>query len=129
MIWVVGCRLGISLGTAWCCEFEGEVVNSSDYEFYDGTPPHEDVDTSVLAAHEILEISKTMREAIYLCLLYSDGHTDDEVEKILGMRHQTVSARRRELVLGGRVKESGEYRKTRHGKWAKVWIASGELRR
>lgn len=50
-----------------------------------------------------------------------NGATDDEMEAELGMRHQTVSARRRELVLKGLVRDSGSKRDTRSGRSATVW--------
>ncbi len=50
------------------------------------------------------------------------GRTDDEIEQALNMRHQTVSARRRELVLAGKVVDSGRTRKTRSGCKATVWV-------
>ena len=54
------------------------------------------------------------------------GATDEELEKKLGMRHQTVSARRRELVLMGKAKDSGVKRRTGSGRKAVVWIACDE---
>lgn len=50
------------------------------------------------------------------------GATDDEIEVALGLRHQTASARRRELVLEGLVCDSGTQRKTRSGRSATVWV-------
>lgn len=50
------------------------------------------------------------------------GWTDDELERWLGLPHQTVSARRRELVLKGLIEDSGERRKTRSGRKAVVWV-------
>lgn len=49
------------------------------------------------------------------------GATDEEMESLLGMKHQTVSARRRELVLRGLVEPSGNRRKTSSGRSATVW--------
>ena len=54
------------------------------------------------------------------------GATDEELEKKLDMRHQTVSARRRELVLMGKAKDSGVKRRTTSGRKAVVWIACDE---
>lgn len=50
------------------------------------------------------------------------GATDDEIESGLGMSHQNASARRNGLVKKGRVKDSGERRKTRYNRAAAVWI-------
>lgn len=50
------------------------------------------------------------------------GATDDEIEAVLGLSHQSVSARRRDLVVSGRVESAGQ-RATRSGRPAKVWVA------
>ena len=52
------------------------------------------------------------------------GATDDEIERHLNMRHQTASARRRTLVLKGRVSDSERERRTRSGRWATVWVVA-----
>lgn len=53
------------------------------------------------------------------------GATDDEIEVSLTMRHQTASARRRELVKAGKV-VADTYgmgrRETRSGATATVWV-------
>lgn len=54
------------------------------------------------------------------------GATDDEIEIMLEMIHQTASARRRGLVLTDWIKDSGEKRKTRSGSKAIVWIVKRE---
>ncbi len=53
----------------------------------------------------------------------SNGATDDELEVTLGLPHQTVSARRRDLVLRDYVVDSGYRRTTRSGRGATVWVA------
>lgn len=50
------------------------------------------------------------------------GATDDEVEQVLGLSHQTASASRRELVTKGLAEDSGGTRPTRSGRQATVWI-------
>lgn len=50
------------------------------------------------------------------------GATDDELEEITGLSHQTVSARRRTLVLKGMVCDSGQRRSTRSNRKAVVWV-------
>jgi len=50
------------------------------------------------------------------------GVTDEEVETRLDMRHQTASARRRDLVIAGLVKKSKLRRETRSGSTATVWV-------
>ena len=53
------------------------------------------------------------------------GLTCDQVEQVLSERHQSVSARIRELVIAGRIYDSGERRATRSGKEARVYRVSG----
>lgn len=54
----------------------------------------------------------------------SYGRTDDEIETILNLPHQSVSARRGELVKAGHVLDSGRQRRTKWGRLATVWTAS-----
>lgn len=51
-----------------------------------------------------------------------DGMTDDELERGLGLRHQTASARRNELAADGWIEDSGRRRPTSSGRDAAVWI-------
>lgn len=51
------------------------------------------------------------------------GATCWETECKLRMRHQTASARIRELVIDGRLAPSGRVRPTGSGRNATVWIA------
>lgn len=53
------------------------------------------------------------------------GATVDEIERDLGMLHQTAGARMRGLVLAGFVRDSGRQRPTRSGRAAVVWEAVG----
>jgi len=80
-------------------------------------------DTSRAAAESMVEISPTLRGLLYrqFLLLGERGATDDELEKFTGLKHQTVSARRRELVLDGFLRENGK-RTSRSGRKAKVWV-------
>lgn len=48
------------------------------------------------------------------------GLTSDELEVLTGWRHQTASARLRELVLAGRAVDSDERRRTTSGRPARV---------
>ena len=100
--------------------------NEGEYPFYGGTPPHEPVLTSYLAAERITtEVNKLQAQVLDVIKECGDrGATDDEIERKLWMRHQTVSARRRELVLMGLVKESGETRATSSGRKANVWVVT-----
>ena len=51
------------------------------------------------------------------------GATCDEIEEALDLKHQTASARVRELALRGDLEDSGKRRDTRSGRKAVVWVA------
>ena len=51
-----------------------------------------------------------------------DGATDDDLERCLGMRHQTASARRRTLELKGLIVKTDRTRPTRSGRQAAVYV-------
>lgn len=73
------------------------------------------------AAKKSLETA-TLRDRVYNLIASStEGATDEEVEIALGLKHQTASARRRELVQAGRVVDSGSRRPTTSGRQAIVW--------
>ena len=95
-----------------------------EYDLFGGTPPHSDGDTSLEAAEAAKATVKRKRAQVraHIEACGVNGATDDEIEVALGFPHQTASARRRELVLLGLVKASGVKRKTRNGRWAKVWV-------
>lgn len=52
------------------------------------------------------------------------GATCDEIEMALDLRHQTASARVRELVLGGLIFDTGKRRITRSGRGARVYCCA-----
>lgn len=81
-------------------------------------------ETSQAAAEAIRPHLGAMAAKVYgyLRKAYKHGATDDEVEAALVMRHQTASARRRELVLKGLVVDSGTRRATSSGRTATVWV-------
>lgn len=54
------------------------------------------------------------------------GATDDELERLLGRSHQSVSGARNTLVRKGYVVDSGERRKNSHGNMAIVWYYTGK---
>lgn len=89
------------------------------------TPPFVPTsDTSRGAADRIEPVTGKLRLLVFQSILQSPhGRTDDEIEVLLDMRHQTASARRRELVQQGKVEDSGLTRKTRSGSPATVWVA------
>lgn len=93
---------------------------------YGGFPPFvKGSDTSLFAAALIADEALTLRQKVFEYIRWRGdaGSTDDEIELALGMRHQTASARRRELFLMGRIKDSLERRKTSSGRPATVWQA------
>lgn len=93
---------------------------------YPTTPGHVATDTSIAAAGEIAGDAASLRERVWR-YIDSPGHwgrTCDEVEYALAMRHQTASARIRELVLAGRLIDSGERRLTRSGRRAAVYVVA-----
>lgn len=56
----------------------------------------------------------------------ADGWTDDQLGIALNLPHQSVSARRRGLVLKGLVRDSGELRLNASGRFATVWVLGKE---
>lgn len=97
---------------------------------YDGNPPHVDTDTSRQASQDIKDATASLRDRVFREIkdAHVVGATDDELEKVLDMRHQTCSARRRELVLLGYIVDSGRRRRTRSGRSAIVWIVRPDAR-
>lgn len=99
------------------------------YDQYGGLPPHErESSTSYRAAVSVLATARTVRARVYRMIvdLSDTGATDDELERALGIRHQSVSARRKELVNDGLVIDSGHERKASSGRDVTVWIAGNE---
>ncbi len=62
-------------------------------------------ETSEAAAASMKPRAAAIRERVYGVIVGAGaaGATCDEVEELLGLRHQTASARVRELVLAGRI--------------------------
>jgi hypothetical protein len=98
---------------------------SRDYEFFDGVPPHVGTDTSLDAAKSIRGDASRLRSIVLRAIRARgpQGATCDEIETELNMRHQTASARIRELVLAGHVVDSQQQRKTRSNRNAVVYLA------
>jgi hypothetical protein len=99
------------------------------YNLYGGTPPHvRGSDTSTAAAKSQLPKISALHKRIeaYIRSQGAFGATEDEVSAWGNYLHQTATARIRELVLHGRVQDSGGRRKTRTGRWARVYVVSGE---
>jgi predicted transcriptional regulator len=98
----------------------------SEYELYNGTPPHQaESDTSRAAAESVEVDAETLRGRVWQCLRRKDsyGATDVEIQQALGMSVSTEVPRRRELVMVGAVRDSGLRRRTHTGRFATVWVA------
>lgn len=95
---------------------------SGSYDLYNGVPPHENSETSRQAAESIVHGIGHLQRLVLEEIMFRGSATDDELEVNLGLKHQTVSARRRELVLKGLVRDSGTTRETRSGRKATVWV-------
>jgi len=84
-------------------------------------------DTSAAAAASITpSAAQAMRDTILAKITYSAsaGLTCDQVEELLDMRHQTASARIKELKDEGLLLDSGRRRPTRSGRKAAVLVAA-----
>lgn len=114
----------------WRCRAESDTdLRSHPYRGRLPAEPETEHSTSREAA-DSMETHATNLRAKVLALIEGAGvlgMTDDEIEVSTGLRHQTASARRRELVLKGLIEPNGR-RKTRSGRWAKVWVAAGDPR-
>ncbi len=84
-------------------------------------------DTSEAAAGSLDEstLSRLRRKVHAFIAMRADGATCDEVEIALDLRHQTASARVRELVLGGFIEDTGRRRLTSSGRRARVYQSKG----
>jgi hypothetical protein len=54
------------------------------------------------------------------------GMTDEELETVTGLLHQSASARRRGLVLKGRLRDSGEIKLNHTKRPAIIWVLGKE---
>lgn len=84
-------------------------------------------DTSKLAAESIAPKAGRLRASVLAEVRDRgvDGTTCDEVEVALSLRHQTASARIRELALNGSIVDTGRKRPTRSKRPAVVYCAVG----
>jgi hypothetical protein len=83
-------------------------------------------DTSEAAAQRAEPVAGAMRSTVLAAVLLTAarGATCDELEVLVGLRHQTCSARVRELVLLGSLVDSGQRRPTRSGRLAAVYLVT-----
>lgn len=102
--------------------FEGKPKPPDDYKLYGGTPPHVEGDTSTEAAHKIKpKVNRLQQQVLEVIRAAPDGLTCDAVEARLEGRHQTISARVRELVQLSLIFDTGRREKTRSGRRARVY--------
>ena len=94
----------------------------SDQPLLDWVPYVRGSDTSKAAADHMRRHVETIRAAV-LHFIQEGAATCDEVEEGLTLSHQTASARLRDLVLMGKIKDSGARRPTRSGRAARVYVA------
>ncbi|MCP4677693.1 MAG: hypothetical protein GY854_19690 [Deltaproteobacteria bacterium] len=102
-----------------------EQISFAEYPFYGGTPPHQQhSDTSRGAAVAVASKASKQRAQVYAHILSkgNNGATDEEIGTALDLGGNSVRPRRRELVIAGRVVDSGHRRKTTTGRDATVWV-------
>lgn len=89
-------------------------------------PYQNESETSKAAAERAAANAETLRGQVLRHLKQCGvrGATDSELQEALNLHVSTQVPRRRELVLAGKVMESGFHRKTHTGNNAIVWIAS-----
>jgi hypothetical protein len=111
-------------------------MNNSDRDLfgeriYPERPGHvRDCDTSTAAADSLDDnlLSRLRAQIFTIIDLRPRGATCDEIEIALNLRHQTASARVRELALGGLIFDTGQRRSTRSGRSARVYRPRRERR-
>jgi len=83
-------------------------------------------DTSKAAAGSMEGSAPSIRTRVWRFIAAAGAHgvTDDDIERALGLRHQTASARRRELVIDKIVSDSGRTATTSSGRAATLWVQS-----
>lgn len=83
---------------------------------------HNGSETSREAAQSIRGCAGKLAAQVLAEIVRLNGATCDEIEVSLSMKHQTASARMRELALAKQIVESGEKRLTRSNRNAVVWV-------
>jgi hypothetical protein len=83
-------------------------------------------DTERGAAKAVAPRTGTGRFKVLAALVEHGGMIDEEIAARTGLRHYTAAPRRKELVEGGFVVDSGSRRKTTTGTAAIVWTATAK---
>lgn len=88
--------------------------------------PYSNPTTSLQAAEQMTEAAPNMRaQALTLIQQCSPGGiTDERLEDETGMKHQTLSARRNELMHVGLIVDSGQREENRSGSDAILWVTT-----
>jgi hypothetical protein len=79
-------------------------------------------DTSLAAYESLRDQLPSLRDIIHAEIILENA-TCDEIEELYTLRHQTASARIRELVQAGKIYDTGLRRDTRSGRKARVYAA------
>lgn len=89
---------------------------------------HQHPETSELAGLQARLQAGTRRRQVFDCIArsMSTGMTDDEIERMMGKSHQTISATRNTLMNDGLIVDSGQRRRTQFGNQAIVWVTWGQ---
>jgi hypothetical protein len=97
-------------------------ITDDEYNLYDGTPPHVNKATSWAAAVSMKTVVSYLGQIVLDVIeALPDGATCEEVEDIVAGKHQTVSARIRELVLMNKLYDTGVTRQNKSGRKAVVY--------
>jgi hypothetical protein len=86
------------------------------------------IDTRAEAAKSIAPLATNQRRRVFEFVTGRGPHgaTDPEISSGTGLDGNTVRPRRGELVDSGHVVDSGRTRKTKSGRPAHVWVATGK---
>lgn len=92
----------------------------------DGIVGRDHPDTSKQAALNVMPRTGTQRLAVLEAVANGrdGGMTDEEIRDELGLRYSSECARRKELVDGGWLEDSGRTRPTSTGQEAIVWVVT-----
>ena len=95
---------------------------------YPDVPGHAGIDTSIAASRSMEESAGTLRKMIrdFIKETGNRGATCDEAEVRFNMRHQTASARIRELIIAGEIIDTGDRRATRSKRGARIYVIRQE---
>lgn len=87
-------------------------------------PPSQRHSATSIAAGESIKPQLSRLHKLVLDKLSSSrfGETDESLMVLTGLPANTLRPRRRELQLKGKIKDSGQTRKTASGRAATVWV-------